>query len=150
MSNDLDDDLVRRLAGLLDETGLGEIEYAHKDFRIRVARPAVQASYAMPQAAPASATPAPVAAAAGPAAPATDPGEMVKSPIVGTVYLAPSPEAAPYVQPGDAVAKGQTLMVVEAMKVMNPIIAPRAGKVLRVIVENGQPVEFDQPLLTLE
>ena len=75
---------------------------------------------------------------------------MVKSPIVGTVYLAPSPEAAPYVQPGDTVAKGQTLMVVEAMKVMNPIIAPRAGKVLRVIVENGQPVEFDQPLLTLE
>ena len=135
VSNDLDDDLVRRLAGLLDETGLGEIEYAHKDFRIRVARPTVQASYA---------------AAAGPAAPATEPGEMVKSPIVGTVYLAPSPEAAPYVQPGDTVAKGQTLMVVEAMKVMNPIIAPRAGKVLRVIVENGQPVEFDQPLLTLE
>ena len=69
---------------------------------------------------------------------------------MGTVYLAPSPEAAPYVQPGDAVAKGQTLMVVEAMNVMNPIIAPRAGKVLRVIVENGQPVEFDQPLLSLE
>jgi acetyl-CoA carboxylase biotin carboxyl carrier protein len=148
VSNDLDDDLVRRLAGLLDETGLGEIEYAHKDFRIRVARPAVQASYAMPQTSPASATPAPVATAA--AAPATEPGELVKSPIVGTVYLAPSPEAAPYVQPGDAVAKGQTLMVVEAMKVMNPIIAPRAGKVLRLIVENGQPVEFDQPLLSLE
>lgn len=148
MSNDLDDDLVRRLAGLLDETGLGEIEYAHKDFRIRVARPAVQASYAMPQTSQASTTPAPVATAA--AAPATEPGELVKSPIVGTVYLAPSPEAAPYVQPGDAVAKGQTLMVVEAMKVMNPIIAPRAGKVLRVIVENGQPVEFDQPLLSLE
>ena len=148
MSNDLDDDLVRRLAGLLDETGLGEIEYAHKDFRIRVARPAVQASYAMPQTSQASTTPAPVATAA--AAPATEPGELVKSPIVCTVYLAPSPEAAPYVQPGDAVAKGQTLMVVEAMKVMNPIIAPRAGKVLRVIVENGQPVEFDQPLLSLE
>lgn len=148
MSNDLDDDLVRRLAGLLDETGLGEIEYAHKDFRIRVARPAVQASHVIQQSAPAPAGPPP--AAATPAAPATEPGELVKSPIVGTVYLAPSPEAAPYVQPGDTVSKGQTLMVVEAMKVMNPIIAPRAGKVLRVIVENGQPVEFDQPLLTLE
>lgn len=148
MSNDLDDDLVRRLAGLLDETGLGEIEYAHKDFRIRVARPAVQASHVIQQSAPAPAAPTP--AAATPAAPAAEPGELVKSPIVGTVYLAPSPEAAPYVQPGDAVSKGQTLMVVEAMKVMNPIIASRAGKVLRVIVENGQPVEFDQPLLTLE
>lgn len=148
MSNDLDDDLVRRLAGLLDETGLGEIEYAHKDFRIRVARPAVQASHVIQQSAPAPAAPPP--AAATPAAPAAEPGELVKSPIVGTVYLAPSPEAAPYVQPGDTVSKGQTLMVVEAMKVMNPIIASRAGKVLRVIVENGQPVEFDQPLLTLE
>ncbi|MCR9176842.1 MAG: acetyl-CoA carboxylase biotin carboxyl carrier protein [Alphaproteobacteria bacterium] len=148
MSNDLDDDLVRRLAGLLDETGLGEIEYAHKDFRIRVARPAVQASHVIQQSAPAPAAPTP--AAATPAAPAAEPGELVKSPIVGTVYLAPSPEAAPYVQPGDTVSKGQTLMVVEAMKVMNPIIASRAGKVLRVIVENGQPVEFDQPLLTLE
>jgi acetyl-CoA carboxylase biotin carboxyl carrier protein len=148
VSNDLDDDLVRRVAGLLDEPGLGEIEYAHKDFRIRVARPAVQASHVIQQSAPAPAAPTP--AAATPAAPAAEPGELVKSPIVGTVYLAPSPEAAPYVQPGDTVSKGQTLMVVEAMKVMNPIIASRAGKVLRVIVENGQPVEFDQPLLTLE
>jgi acetyl-CoA carboxylase biotin carboxyl carrier protein len=148
VSNDLDDDLVRRLAGLLDETGLGEIEYAHKDFRIRVARPAVHASYAAPQAAPAPTVAAPAHAA--PAAPEVEPGDIVKSPIVGTVYLAPSPEAASYVQPGDTVAKGQTLMVVEAMKVMNPIISPRAGKVLRVLVENGQPVEYDQPLLTLE
>jgi acetyl-CoA carboxylase biotin carboxyl carrier protein len=147
VSNDLDDDLVRRLAALLDETGLGEIEYAHKDFRIRVARPAAAALHAIPPAAPALAAAAPPTAAP---APEVEPGETVKSPIVGTVYLAPSPEAAPYVQPGDTVSKGQTLMVVEAMKVMNPIIAPRAGKVLRVIVENGQPVEFDQPLLTLE
>jgi acetyl-CoA carboxylase biotin carboxyl carrier protein len=150
VSKEFDDDLVRRLAGLLDETGLGEIEYAHKDFRIRVARPVASASYAVAAPAPAAA-PAPSSASTPDAAPAAvETGETVPSPIVGTAYIAPSPDAAPYAAVGSTVQKGQTVMLIEAMKVMNPITAPRAGVVKQVMVENGQPVEYGQPLLILE
>ncbi|WPZ34251.1 acetyl-CoA carboxylase biotin carboxyl carrier protein [Thalassobaculum sp. OXR-137] len=146
MSKDLDEALVRKLAGLLEETGLGEIEYATGDLRIRIAKPTINATYAAP--APAAA-PAAVAAAA-PAAAVEESGEVVPSPMVGTAYVAPEPGAAAFAPVGSNVRKGQTIMIVEAMKTMNPIPAPRDGKIKAVHVENGQPVEFGQPLLVLE
>ena len=147
MSTDFNDDLVRRMAALLEETGLGELEYETKDLKIRVARPPVHVS-AM---APAMAAPAPASAPAATAAkePAES-GEPVPSPMVGTAYLAAEPGSAPFVQPGSKVAKGATLLIVEAMKVMNPITAPRAGTVKSVLVDNGQPVEYGQTLVVLE
>ncbi len=144
MSKNLDEDLVRKLAGLLEETGLGEIEYATDHLRIRVAKPTVQVAAQPAAAVAAAAAPAPQAA------PTEPEGEVVPSPMVGTVYLAAEPGAAPFVQPGTTVRAGQTVMIVEAMKTMNPIAAPRAGTVKAVLIENGQPVEYGQPLLTLE
>jgi acetyl-CoA carboxylase biotin carboxyl carrier protein len=143
--------LVRELAKMLDATNLTEIEVADGDRKIRVARkPAAQAtSYAAPVAA---AAPAPVAAAAAPVAAAPAAGAApgtVKSPMVGTCYLSPEPEAAPFVKIGDSVKAGQTLLIVEAMKVMNPIAAPVAGTVQAILVESGQPVEYDQPLIVV-
>ena len=149
MSKGLDEELVRKLAGLLEETGLGEIEYATGDLRIRIAKPTVNATYAAPVAAPAAAA-APTAAPAAPAAAAQEDGEIVASPMVGTAYTAPEPGAASFAPVGSAVRKGQTIMIVEAMKTMNPIPAPRDGTVKSVPVENGQPVEYGQPLLVLE
>jgi acetyl-CoA carboxylase biotin carboxyl carrier protein len=148
----VDIDLVRQLAAVLDETNLTEIEVEDGDRKVRVAR-AVQAAPQMMQAAP-MAAPAPVPAAA----PAATPAEIataaavnaVKSPMVGTVYLAANPEAKNFVSVGDKVAAGDTLVIIEAMKVMNPIHAPAAGTVKAVLVENGQPVEFDQPLVVVE
>lgn len=147
MSQDFNDDLVRRMAALLDETGLGEIEYETKDLKIRIARPQVQIAAAAPLA---SAPMAAVSAAAPVAAPAASTGETVASPMVGTVYTAAEPGATPFVQAGSKVAKGDTLMIIEAMKVMNPITAPRAGVVSAVLVDNGQPVEYGQTLVVLE
>jgi acetyl-CoA carboxylase biotin carboxyl carrier protein len=146
--------LVRELAKMLDATNLTEIEVADGERRIRVARePATQtATYAQPIAAPAPVAAAPVAAAAAPApeAPAkADNANAVKSPMVGTCYLAPEPEAAPFVKVGDTVKAGQTLLIIEAMKVMNAISAPVAGTVKAVLVESGQPVEYDQPLIVV-
>ncbi|HXZ02206.1 MAG TPA: acetyl-CoA carboxylase biotin carboxyl carrier protein [Stellaceae bacterium] len=138
----VDGDLVRALAALLEETGLTEIEYAVGERRIRVARggPAAPAAPASP--------PAPMAAPP-PAAAAEAPG-TVKSPMVGTAYLAPQPDAAPFVKPGDSVREGQILLIIEAMKVMNQIPATRAGKVARILVSDGAPVEYGQPLVVLE
>jgi acetyl-CoA carboxylase biotin carboxyl carrier protein len=147
--------LVRELAKMLDATNLTEIEVADGDRKIRVARkPAAQAaSYAAPvaAAAPASApaVAAPAPAAAAPAGGAAAAAGTVKSPMVGTCYLAPDPEAAPFVKVGDSVKAGQTLLIVEAMKVMNPISAPSAGTVQAILVESGQPVEYDQPLIVV-
>ncbi|BBK41377.1 acetyl-CoA carboxylase biotin carboxyl carrier protein subunit [Allostella vacuolata] len=142
----VDEELIRTLARLLDETGLTEIEAQSGEARIRIARaPATQLVQAPTAVAAAPAAPA---VAAGPA-PADDPG-AIKSPMVGTVYLSPQPNAPPFVQPGDRVATGQTLMIVEAMKVMNPITAPRAGTVRSVLVGDGEPVEFAQPLVILD
>jgi len=140
--------LVRQLAELLNETGLTEIEVEDDDRKIRVARTLQAASVAV--AAPASvAAAAPVAAPVAPTAPADHPGAL-KSPMVGTVYLAASPEAAPFVSVGDTVKEGDTIVIIEAMKVMNPITATKGGKVMQVLVANGQPVEYDQPLVVIE
>lgn len=143
--------LVRQLAELLDETKLSEIEVEDGGRKIRVARTmtAITAP-AQALAAPAAAAAAPLApAVAAPVPPADHPG-TIKSPMVGTAYLAPSPEADPFVSIGSSVAEGDTLIIVEAMKVMNPILAPRAGKVTQILVSAGQPVEFDQPLVIVE
>ena len=145
----IDVELVRQLAQMLDETQLTEIEVEDGGRRIRIARKAVAAAPAV-QYAPAPVA-APVAAAAPVevAAPAPS-ANAVKSPMVGTVYLAPEPGATPFVGVGKQVAAGDTLLIVEAMKVMNPILAPSAGIVRAILVESGQPVEFDQPLVVVE
>lgn len=143
--------LVRQLAKLLNDTGLTEIEVEADDRKIRVARTMQGASVTMaaPVAAPAAvAAPAPLAAPVD-VAPTDHPG-AVKSPMVGTAYLAASPEAAPFVSVGDTVKEGDTLIIIEAMKVMNPITATRGGKVTQILIANGQPVEFDQPLVVIE
>jgi len=144
LSHDIDSKLVRKLAALLEETGLGELEYATDDWRIRVARPAVQQV--------ASVTAAPVSAPIAPSADAApaDIAGAVNSPMVGTAYLGPDPDSAPFVSVGTRVTEGQTLMIIEAMKVMNPIPAPRAGTVKDILVQNGQPIEFGQPLIVIE
>ena len=141
--------LVRQLAELLDETHLTEIEVQDGERKIRVAR-SVTVSAAAPVLAPVPT--APMATAAEPAAPPppSSSANAVKSPMVGTVFLASEPGAKPFAGVGDMVSEGQTLVIIEAMKVMNPIAAPRAGKVTRVLVANGQPVEFDQPLIVIE
>ncbi len=139
--------LVRQLAELLNDTSMTEIEVETEECKIRVAR-TVQAAAVNYAPAPVAA-PAPAAPAAPAAAPADHPG-AVKSPMVGTAYLAASPEAAPFVNVGDSVKEGDTLIIIEAMKVMNPIVAPRGGKVTHLLVANGQPVEFDQPLAVIE
>ena len=141
--------LVRALAELLNETGLSEIEVEDSDRKIKVARH-LQAAATVQVAAPAAvAVAAPVAAPSAAVAPAEHPG-AIKSPMVGTAYLSASPEAAPFVSIGASVAEGDTLIIIEAMKVMNPIIAPRPGKVTAILVANGQPIEFDQPLVVIE
>lgn len=148
----VDTKLVRQLADMLAETGLTEIEVADGERTIRVSRGALAAAAApVVHAAPAApiAAPAPAAAAAAAEAPAADTGNAVRSPMVGTVYLFPEPGAAPFVQAGDKVKAGDTLLIVEAMKVMNPITAPAAGTVQSVLVENAQPVEYDQPLVVI-
>ncbi|MEL6530166.1 MAG: acetyl-CoA carboxylase biotin carboxyl carrier protein [Pseudomonadota bacterium] len=150
----IDSDLVRELAELLNETGLTEIEVEDDDRKIRVARSAVGVA-APVAAAPVAAAPAPAAAAPAAPAPATEAaaadyhGDALKSPMVGTVYLAPEPGAANFVKPGDTVKEGDTLVIVEAMKVMNPITADKSGTIKSILVENAQPVEFDQPLVVI-
>jgi acetyl-CoA carboxylase biotin carboxyl carrier protein len=143
----IDGALVRTLAGLLEETGLSEIEYAVGDRRIRVAR-ASHPVTAMVAPVPAGASLAGAAPAPAPAA-AEHPG-AVKSPMVGTVYLAPQPGAPPFVKLGDKVAEGDVLLIIEAMKVMNQIRAPRAGRIAEIVVGDGSPVEFGQVLVILE
>ncbi len=151
-----DDDLIRRLAALLEETGLSEIEYEAEGKRIRIGRCG----------GPAGAGPAPQPAAASAVVPApgtspdTPPGASldaeavpagaVTSPMVGTVYLAAEPGAPSLVKVSDKVTEGQTLLIIEAMKVMNPLASPRAGTITQILVSDGQPVEFGEPLLIVE
>ena len=137
---------IRELAKLLEETGLAEVEITEGDRSIRVVRNGVTPATAAPVG---TAAPSAVAAPAPPASNEPHPG-AVTSPMVGTIYLAASPGAAPFVKAGSQVAEGDTLLIVEAMKVMNPIPAPRAGTVKSILVDDGQPVEFDEPLLILE
>ena len=148
--------LVRALADILDDAGLAELEYETEDLSVRLSRvtgaAAPVAAVAAPVAAPASAaTPAvaPAAAENAPADAASHPG-AVTSPMVGTAYVAPEPDAPAFVEVGDAVKKGQTILIVEAMKVMNPITAPADGTVKQIMVTNGQPVEFGEVLVVIE
>jgi acetyl-CoA carboxylase biotin carboxyl carrier protein len=144
----VDTDLVRELAELLSANELSEIEVEDGDRKVRVRRdPApVMAYSAAPAVAPAAAPAAVPAAEAAPAAPV----DAVKSPMVGTAFLSPEPGAKPFIAVGQNVKLGETLLIVEAMKVMNPIIAPKAGKVAQILVSDSQPVEFDQPLVVIE
>lgn len=139
---------VERLAKLLEKTGLVELEYREGDKRLRLSRSGGTVAYA---AAPAAA-PAPVATpvAAAPAAAEASLENAVTSPMVGTAYLSPEPGAPAFVRTGDKVKEGQTLLIVEAMKVMNPIRSPRAGTVARIIVQNGAPVEYGEALIVIE
>ena len=146
----IDSAFVRDLAELLATTGLTEIEVEDGERKIRVARQ-VETVIANVAAAPALAH-APVAASAAPVAteaPAAAPVDAVKSPMVGTVYLAPEPGAANFASVGQSVKAGDVLLIVEAMKVMNQIVAPKAGTIQAVLVENGQPIEYDQPLVVI-
>jgi len=147
----VDTRLVRELAELLAETGLTEIEVEDGDRKVRVARGGTMMMAAPQPMAPAPAAPTPSGAA--PAAPVAEPAANVagalKSPMVGTAYLTPEPGAQPFVKVGDSVKQGDTLLIIEAMKVMNPIAADKAGTVQSILVENAQPVEFDQPLVVI-
>ncbi len=146
-------EMIRELADLLNETGLSEIEIEKSGLRVRVARQltvSAVAAQAMPAGVPAVAAAAPAAApAAASGDPAKHPG-AVKSPMVGTAYRAPEPGAAAFVEVGKRVSVGDTLLIIEAMKTMNQIPAPRAGTVTAVLIENGQPVEFGEPLVIIE
>jgi len=147
----VDHEVIRDLAKLLDETGLTEIEFERDGVSIRVARhgtaPALRARAAE---APLSATAATVPAAAPAAAEATQHPGLVASPMVGTAYLGPAPDARPFVEVGSQVKAGETLIIIEAMKTMNQIPAPRSGTVLQILVEDGQPVEYGEPLMIIE
>jgi acetyl-CoA carboxylase biotin carboxyl carrier protein len=141
----VDPDLIRELARLLDETGLTEIELERGGERVRVGRQAqvVPAAPAVPAAS------IPVAIPGGPTDPAKHPG-LVTSPMVGTAYVGAEPGARPFVEVGSRVAVGDTLLIIEAMKTMNQIPAPRAGTVVQILIEDGQPVEFGEPLMIVE
>lgn len=146
----IDQDMIRELAALLKETELSEIEIEQDDLRIRIAR---GGGRVVEVAAPVAAAPVPAAAAAprpGTPEEAEDHPGAVPSPMVGTAYLSPAPGAKPFVQVGDTVAKGQTVLIVEAMKTMNQIAAPHGGKVTAILVEDAQPVEFGEPLMIIE
>ncbi|QLF70165.1 acetyl-CoA carboxylase biotin carboxyl carrier protein [Peteryoungia desertarenae] len=152
----IDQALIRDLANILNDTDLNEIEVEQDDLRIRVSRNAPQMmampqmqTYAAPQAAPApAAAPAASAPAAAPAA--KDLSKAVPAPMVGTVYMAPAPGARPFIEVGASVKEGQTLLIIEAMKTMNQIPSPRAGKVVEILVEDGRPVEYGEPLVIIE
>jgi acetyl-CoA carboxylase biotin carboxyl carrier protein len=144
---EIDTQFVRKLAELLKETGLSEIEYAEGDKRIRCVGAVSQQTF-IPMAAPVAA-PAAVAVAPSAAKEAVASGTPVTSPMVGTVYLAPEPGAAPYVKVGDKVKAGDTLLIIEAMKVMNPIKATASGTVSEITVKDASPVEFGETLLLL-
>jgi acetyl-CoA carboxylase biotin carboxyl carrier protein len=143
----VDQELIRDLAKLLTETGLTEIEVERDDTRIRIVRAAVAAPTYVQAAAPALVPPAAVAVAAAEAGP--HPGTIL-SPMVGTAYRSPEPGTRPFVDVGDTVREGQTVLIIEAMKTMNQIPAPRAGKVTAVMVDDAQPVEYGEPLMIIE
>jgi acetyl-CoA carboxylase biotin carboxyl carrier protein len=142
---EIDEALLRKLAALLNETGLTEIEYENAGQRIRVNRGGGQIGHA----APASHAGQPATPVAAPVLPAGPPVGAITSPVVGTAYLSSEPGAAPLVRVGDQVKKGQTLLIIEAMKVMNPIPAPEAGTVEAVLINDGQPVEYGEPLMVV-
>jgi acetyl-CoA carboxylase biotin carboxyl carrier protein len=152
--NGVDQQLIRELAGILNETNLTEIEVEQGDLRVRVSRQAAAVHAVAPaplQAAPVAATqphPAPTAAAVP--APVDRSKNAVPSPMVGTAYAAASPDAKPFIEVGQQVREGQTLLIIEAMKTMNQIPSPRAGMVTEILFEDGQPVEYGEPLVVIE
>ena len=144
---------VKKLIELLEESDVAEIEIHEGEESVRISR--ASTAVVAPMAAPVASAPmaAPAPAAATVAAPAAEPeiqGHAVRSPMVGTFYSAPSPEASAFVKEGDTVSAGQTLCIIEAMKILNQIESDKTGKVTKILVENGQPVEFDQPLFIIE
>jgi acetyl-CoA carboxylase biotin carboxyl carrier protein len=153
----IDPDFVREIAALISETDLTEIEVEKGDLRIRVARQVTVQAAPMQQfvSAPAPAAPAPVAVAAAPAAAAAavdlsaHPG-AVRSPMVGTAYRRPSPGANPFIEVGTVVKAGEKILLVEAMKTFNEIVAPRAGTITHILIEDGQPVEYGETLVVIE
>ncbi|WP_159951559.1 acetyl-CoA carboxylase biotin carboxyl carrier protein [Rhizobium sp. 18065] len=146
----IDQALIRDLANILNETDLTEIEVEQDDMRIRVSRNGTQVmmpqmqAYAQPVAA------APAAVAAAPVAAARDLSKALTAPMVGTVYLSPAPGARAFIEVGATVKEGQTLLIIEAMKTMNQIPAPRSGKVVEILIEDGSPVEYGEPLVVIE
>lgn len=145
----VDEGVIRQLAALLDETGLGEIEMQEGDRKIRVAKGGM--SYVPAPAAPA-ALPAPAAAAAAPSTADDDahhPGAVL-SPMVGVCYLSPDPKSPAFCEVGGTIKEGSTILLIEAMKVFNPIVAPRSGKIVKILVSDGTPVEFGEPLAIIE
>lgn len=150
--NGIDKGLIRDLADILNDTDLTEIEVEQDDLRIRVSRASATQYVQAPIAAAAPVAAAPVAAAAPTAAPvaAADNKNAVTAPMVGTAYLAPAPGAKAFIEVGATVKEGQTLLIIEAMKTMNQIPAPRSGKVTEILITDGQPVEYGQPLVIVE
>ena len=150
----VDQQLVRDLAGILNDTNLTEIEVELGDLKVRVSRQsaAVHAVAApAPVHAPISVAPSAPAPAAGPAASDADISRnAIPSPMVGTAYMAPAPDARPFIEVGQAVKEGQTLLIIEAMKTMNQIPSPRSGTVMAILFEDGQPVEYGMPLVVIE
>jgi acetyl-CoA carboxylase biotin carboxyl carrier protein len=151
----LDATFVRELADILNDADLGEVEVEHEGLRIRVSKatsmaPAASVAVPMPAAIPAAAAPSATPAPAAPPADNAPPSDAISSPMVGTVYHAAEPGAKPFVSIGDKVRAGDTLMLIEAMKTFNPIDAPKAGTVKQILVEDGQPVEFGEPLIIIE
>jgi acetyl-CoA carboxylase biotin carboxyl carrier protein len=151
----IDQSLVRDLANILNETDLTEIEVEQDDFRVRVSRAStapVQVAAAAPAPAPAAAPPAPVTMVMNneASAPASTSSAAEPSPMVGTAYMAPSPDSDPFVKVGQSIKEGQTILIIEAMKTMNQIPATKSGKIVEILVEDGQPVEFGDPLVVIE
>ncbi len=152
----IDANIVRQLADLLDETGLNEIEYGTDEWHLRVAKTGagpIMAAEIAPSAvhpvAPSSAVSEPIIAIDDSESHANHPGVIV-SPMVGTAYISPDPESPPFVKVGDKIFEGDTLVLIEAMKVYNPIKATRSGKVTRIFINNGTPIEFGEPLMIIE
>ena len=148
----IDKEMIRELAKLLDETGLTEIEFEHGDLRVRVRRQTAGKNFPM-VAAPGAPAPPPLVASAPVVAAVTDPAQhpgVITSPMVGTAFVGAEPGARPFVDVGSQVTVGQTLLIIEAMKTMNQIPAPRSGTVSRILIEDGQPVEFGEPLMIIE
>ncbi|MEM5473204.1 acetyl-CoA carboxylase biotin carboxyl carrier protein [Hoeflea sp. AS60] len=149
----IDQDLIRDLANILNETDLTEIEIEQDDLRVRVSRAGTPQMIHAPIAQPQMSAPQPAAAAAQPAAaatPAPTSVNAVTAPMVGTVYLSPAPGAKAFVEVGQSVKEGQTILIIEAMKTMNQIPAPRSGKVVDIMVADGDPVEFAEPMIVIE
>jgi acetyl-CoA carboxylase biotin carboxyl carrier protein len=145
----IDHDLIRELAKLLDETGLTDIEIEQAGLRVRVGRQVHAVAAPVHASAQPVGAPAPLAVIPVTADPAKNPG-AVTSPMVGTAYMGPAPGAKPFVDVGSKVKSGDTLLIVEAMKTMNQIPAPRSGTVTEILIEDGQPVEFGEPLMIIE